>query len=95
MPPLKGCRAKSKVKTLNVEDVLSDLPEELRKELEPFLDVWPESSNRRVRKLGRSELQVRVVNGQIEFPPMSPADLEFLKQVYETIPKEKPQYTEW
>ncbi len=80
---------------MNVEDVLSDLLEDLRKELEPLLDVWPESLNRRLRKLGRPELQVRVVNGQPKFPLKSPADLVLHKQVFETIPKERPQYTEW
>ena len=80
---------------LNVDDTLSDLMEDLRKELEPLLDMWPENMNRILREAGKSELQVRIVNGQTEFPPMLPADWFFCAQIVKTLPSQKVQYTEW
>jgi len=76
-------------------DTLSDLPEDLRKELEPLLDTWPENLNRRLREAGRPELQHRIVNGQTEFPPMLPADWYFCAQIVKTLPSQKVQYSEW
>src|SRR5205807_1429316 len=76
-------------------DTLSDLPEDLRKELEPLLDTWPENLNRRLREAGRPELQHRTVNGQTEFPPMLPADWYFCAQIVKTLPSQKVQYSEW
>ena len=80
---------------LNMDDRLTDLPEDLRNELEPLLDMWPENLNRRLREAGRPELQVRIVNGQTKFPPMLPADLYFCAQIVKTLPSQKVQYTEW
>ena len=85
----------SGVKALNVDNTLSDLPEDLRKELEPLLDTWPENLNRRLREAGRPELQHCIVNGQTEFPPMLPADWYFCAQIVKTLPSQKVQYSEW
>jgi len=74
---------------------MEDSPEDLQNLLQPLLETWPENLNRRLRHAGRPELQVRVVNGQSVFPPISLTDLDFCAQIVKTMPNTKVQYTEF